>query len=343
MDQHKSESDLQFQDSIKDDGKDDKTASNVIINYLPLTMGETELRPLFERFGTISATKVVRDKYTQASLGYGFIRFETPESAIAAVTAMNGYPLDNKKLKVAIARPQSKEITRANLYISGFPNEWTEQELAELMSPYGKVIECRVLPAERKIQIPRSTLDDPTSKCRGVGFTRFDTHDNAQAAITALHGNIPPGGNSKLTVKFAEAPNNMRRDNGMGYGPIGTNRFPLQQRSPYGSFGGGGGYQNYGRKMLGSPSNNNKPQSSYPGVCLFIYHLTPDCNEHTLQQLFSNYGTVLSAKVMKDLHTGRNKGFGFVNMMNDQQAQLAISSLNGYQMGLNYLKVSYKK
>jgi len=318
------------------EGKDDKSASNVIINYLPLTKSEIDLRPLFERFGTISAIKVVRDKYTQASLGYGFIRFDTPESAIAAVTAMNGYSWDGKKLKVAIARPQSKEITRANLYISGFPNEWTEQELTELMSPYGKVVECRVLSVDRKIQIPRSTLDDPTSKCRGVGFTRFDTHDNAQAAINALHGNVPPGGTSKLTVKLADSPNSVRRDSGMSYGPIGPYRFPLQNQTPYSGFNTG--YQSYGRKMV-TPS---KPQS-YDGVCLFVYHLTPDCNEYILQQLFSNFGTVLTAKVMKDLHTGRSKGFGFVNMLNEQQAKLAIQSLNGYQMGLNYLKVSYKK
>jgi len=227
------------------------------------------------------------------------------------------------------------------LYISGFPNEWTEQELTELMSPYGKVIECRVLSADRKVQIPRSTLDDFNSKSRGVGFTRFDTHENAQAAITALNGNIPPGGTSKLTVKFVDSQQNGARrgdTSNLNYGPIGKYSLPLQNRSPYGGFTG---YQSYGQRKM--PYSAPKSPQSYPGVCLFIYHLTPDCTEHTLQQLFSNYGTVLSAKVMKDLQSGRNKGFGFVNMMNDQQAQLAISSLNGFQMGLNYLKVSYKK
>ena len=45
----------------------------------------------------------------------------------------------------------------------------------------------------------------------------------------------------------------------------------------------------------------------YPGVCLFVYHLPANATETTLYQLFSNYGQVLSAKVMKDLQTGTNK------------------------------------
>jgi len=238
------------------------------------------------------------------------------------------------------------------------------------MSSYGKVIECRVLAPDRKIDTPRSTLDDPNSKYRGVGFCRFDTHDNAQAAINGLHGNVPRGSTNKLNVKLADPPKDVRR--GFAYATTNGNNnnnndyrySQYGQRNSYG-YGSGGGsspiytgygvpyspplsYQNYNGRKSGSMTMNysgsNSPRTqSYPGVCLFIYHLTPDCNEHTLQQLFSNYGTVLSAKVMKDLHTGRNKGFGFVNMMNDQQAQLAISSLNGYQMGLNFLKVSYKK
>jgi len=299
-------------------------------------VSEVDLRTLFERFGTISAVKVVRDKFTATSLGYGFIKFESPDAAVAACSALNGYQVENKRLKVAIARPQSREITRANLYISGLPSQWGETELTELMSPYGKVIECRVL------------SDPPSAKqSRGVGFCRFDTHENAQAAITALHGNIPPGGTSKLNVKLADPPKDTRRGGGGsfgggGYGPMGGRGYGFGSMYPgYAMPYSPSPYQSFGRKSNGG-GGTPKPQS-YPGVCLFIYHLTPDCTEHTLQQLFSNYGTVLSAKVMKDLHTGRNKGFGFVNMMNDQQAQLAISSLNGYQMGLNFLKVSYKK
>jgi len=129
---------------------------------------------------------------------------------------------------------------------------------------------------------------------------------------------------------------------GYRYNPMG---YQLGMYQGYGLPYSRAPYQAYGASGMGRATTTGTGTSKqpYPGVCLFIYHLTPDCTEHTLQQLFSNYGTVLSAKVMKDLTSGRNKGFGFVNMMNDQQAQLAISSLNGYQMGNKFLKVAYKK
>jgi RNA recognition motif-containing protein len=48
-----------------------------------------------------------------------------------------------------------------------------------------------------------------------------------------------------------------------------------------------------------------------------------------LEQMFSQYGTVVSAQVISDRDTGRSKGFGFVEMENDADAQAAIEGLNG--------------
>jgi len=49
------------------------------------------------------------------------------------------------------------------------------------------------------------------------------------------------------------------------------------------------------------------PNSPYPGICLFVYHLPSAVNETTLYNLFSQYGPVLSAKVIKNLKTGESK------------------------------------
>jgi len=52
-----------------------------------------------------------------------------------------------------------------------------------------------------------------------------------------------------------------------------------------------------------------------------------------MEQAFSQYGTVSSAKVMMERDTGRSKGFGFVEMSNDAEAQAAIEGMNGQQIG----------
>src|SRR4029453_4589782 len=62
-----------------------------------------------------------------------------------------------------------------------------------------------------------------------------------------------------------------------------------------------------------------------------------------LEQMFQPYGTVQSAQVIMDRDTGRSKGFGFVEMGNDQEAQAAIAGLSGKEVGGRSLTVTEAK
>jgi RNA recognition motif-containing protein len=65
------------------------------------------------------------------------------------------------------------------------------------------------------------------------------------------------------------------------------------------------------------------------GKKLYVGNLPYSVGGSDLQAMFSQYGTVTSAQVIEDRETGRSKGFGFVEMASDQEAQAAISGLNG--------------
>ena len=65
------------------------------------------------------------------------------------------------------------------------------------------------------------------------------------------------------------------------------------------------------------------------GKKLYVGNLSYSVNDSSLQQNFSAFGTVTSAKVMMDRDSGRSKGFGFVEMSSDAEAQAAISGMNG--------------
>ena len=65
------------------------------------------------------------------------------------------------------------------------------------------------------------------------------------------------------------------------------------------------------------------------GKRLYVGNLTYGMNDADLTQLFGQHGTVVSAQVVQDRDTGRSKGFGFVEMSSDQEAQAAITALNG--------------
>lgn len=61
---------------------------------------------------------------------------------------------------------------------------------------------------------------------------------------------------------------------------------------------------------------------------IYVAHLSWDTTEDSLQGLFSQFGEVTSARIITDRETGRSRGFGFVEMANDEEGQKAIDSLN---------------
>jgi cold-inducible RNA-binding protein len=76
------------------------------------------------------------------------------------------------------------------------------------------------------------------------------------------------------------------------------------------------------------------------GKKLYVGNLTYDVTDSALEQLFAAHGTVQSAQVIMDRDTGRSKGFGFVEMGSDQEAQAAIAALNGKEVDGRALTVN---
>ena len=73
---------------------------------------------------------------------------------------------------------------------------------------------------------------------------------------------------------------------------------------------------------------------------LYVGNLSYDTTDSTLRELFEEHGTVESAQVIMDRDSGRSKGFGFVEMTNDQEAQAAIDALDGQEVDGRTLTVN---
>ncbi len=65
------------------------------------------------------------------------------------------------------------------------------------------------------------------------------------------------------------------------------------------------------------------------GAKLYVGNLPYSVTEEKLQQHFAQHGSVISARIITDKFTGRSKGFGFVEMSSDQEAERAVTALNG--------------
>ena len=73
---------------------------------------------------------------------------------------------------------------------------------------------------------------------------------------------------------------------------------------------------------------------------LYVGNLPYETGEAELQDLFARAGTVETVKVMRDMATGRARGFAFVEMSTEEEAQKAITELNAYQIGGRGLTVN---
>jgi len=346
--------------------------TNLIVNYLPQTMTQEEIRSLFSSIGEVESCKLIRDKVTGQSLGYGFVNYHRIEDASKAIQTLNGLRLQNKTIKVSYARPSSEAIKGANLYVSGLPKHMTQPDLERLFSSCGNIITSRIL-CDNITGVNKGDGCVP-GLSKGVGFIRFDQRIEAERAIQKLNGTIPEGATEPITVKFANNPSN----NAKAIPPLaaylapqaarralGAALHPASRFSPYGlptgldlglnlKEGPGKAVHQYGKGiqprysplagdlLAGGSLLSGMAATNGSGWCIFVYNLAPETEENILWQLFGPFGAVQNVKVIRDLQTNKCKGFGFVTMTNYEEALVAIQSLNGYTLGNRVLQVSFK-
>ena len=90
------------------------------------------LQNIFSEHGEIIMAKVVKDKNSRKSLGYGFVKFLNYEDACDAIEQKNGLNLGHKTIKVSLARPACEDIRNCKLYITNLPKEYTEVEVLDI-------------------------------------------------------------------------------------------------------------------------------------------------------------------------------------------------------------------
>ncbi|KAL4219044.1 hypothetical protein ACF0H5_021627 [Mactra antiquata] len=352
---------------------DNKT--NLIINYLPQTYTDEEMYSLFSTVGKVVNCKIIRDKKSGYSYGFGFVEYGTAEEAQNAMDHLNGCEIENKRIKVALARPPGEDTKGANLYIRNIPINYDEETLKNQFISYGNIVQTRIL------------QDRYTGQSKGVGFVLFEKKSDADKAMSEMNGQLPPGGTQRYHIKFADdnakkvrpPPNQVGYGapmggfgNGGGYstprpggpmrGPGGTGRMrynPMGSAAGMGNGYSGGyatGYSGYGSTSRGrgasvssnpvrGPSYNQfgaGDASSSDGVILFVYNIGIDATENDLWNLFSPYGTIKKVNVIWDHSQNKCKGYGFVTMSSMDEAKYAIEYLNGFYYKTAPLQVSIK-
>ncbi|KAH9423139.1 RNA binding [Dermatophagoides pteronyssinus] len=160
--------------------------ANLIINYLPQTMTDESFRVMFAKYGDIRSARIIRNKNSGYSYGFGFVEYFRQEDAEMAIKNLNGIVMNNKKMKVSYARPSSDDIKNANIYVTNLPSTFTENDVRELFAECGDIIQCRLI-----------------GNRSGTAFVLFNLNEQARQAIDQFDRKLVPGTNCRMKVKFA--------------------------------------------------------------------------------------------------------------------------------------------
>ncbi|MCK4662658.1 MAG: RNA-binding protein [Bacteroidales bacterium] len=81
---------------------------NIYVGNLDFKVNENDLNGIFEEYGTVSSSKIITDKYSGRSKGFGFITMENQDEANKAIEELNGTTLKNREIVVNEARPKKE-------------------------------------------------------------------------------------------------------------------------------------------------------------------------------------------------------------------------------------------
>jgi RNA recognition motif-containing protein len=79
---------------------------NIYVGNLDFKVNEDDLQGIFEEYGTVNSTKVIADKYSGRSKGFGFVTMDNQEEAVKAIKELNGATLENRQMVVNEAKPK---------------------------------------------------------------------------------------------------------------------------------------------------------------------------------------------------------------------------------------------
>ena len=299
---------------------------NIFVKNLHESIDNKQLYDTFSLFGNILSCKVVTDRETGGSKGYGYIHYETAEAAYAAIDKLDGMLIDGQEVQVGHfmrrnERPGQNDWT--NCYVKNVPLEWDDAQFLEEFSKFGEVVSCSITKGVRKTKknLPSSNGDspqgddsEPTNESKeadeanetkedslGFGFVNYQEHEGAASAIEALNGKEfktigEDGEETTVEMYVGRAQKKAEREREL------RAKFDAEKMDRI---------------------------SKFQGVNLYVKNLDDSVTDDQLRDEFAAMGTITSARVMKDMKDGRSRGFGFVCFSTPEEATRAVNEMNG--------------
>ncbi|HEU4573688.1 MAG TPA: RNA-binding protein [Chitinophagaceae bacterium] len=85
---------------------------NIYVSNLSFAVQDEDLRDFFKEYGEVSSAKVIMDKYTNRSRGFGFVEMSDNEAAQKAINELDGATVDGRAIRVSVAKPKEERSSK---------------------------------------------------------------------------------------------------------------------------------------------------------------------------------------------------------------------------------------
>lgn len=287
---------------------------NVFIKNLDESIDHKALYDTFSAFGNIISCKVSMDQDGK-SRGHGFVHYEKQAEADLAITQVNGMELVDRVVYVGqwksknemVAQYQAKNANFRNVYVKNIPGGTSVDDFEKLFSEFGAISSHVLCNPPREGQVGENATENTL-----YGFVCFERPEDAAKAVAERNGFEM--GEPKLALYVARAQKKKER------------------------------LENIKRQRQQNLISN---QAKYKGVNLFIKNLDDHIDDAQLRAAFEPYGSIISAKVMRDEARKVSRGYGFVTFSSHEEATKTVTEMHGNMMEGNskplYVAIAQRK
>jgi RNA recognition motif-containing protein len=283
-------------------------AKTIWIGDLHHWMDEAYLHNCFAHTGEVSLVKVIRNKQTAQSEGYGFIEFCSHATAEKVLQTYNGAVMPNTEQPFRLnwatfstGDKRSDVASDLSIFVGDLAADVTDSMLQETFGTrYPSVKGAKVV------------IDSNTGRSKGYGFVRFGDENERARAITEMNGMYCSSRPMRIGVATPKKSS--------GY----------QQQYSSQALVLAGGHASNGAVTQGSQSEGDSNNTT-----IFVGGLDSDASDEDLRQPFSQFGEIVSVKIPV------GKGCGFVQFANRKSAEDAIQTLNGTVIGKQTVRLSW--
>ncbi|KAH9652410.1 RNA-binding (RRM/RBD/RNP motifs) family protein [Citrus sinensis] len=228
---------------------DGASPGKIFIGGLPKDTTYATFNKHFGKYGDITDSVIMKDRYTGQPRGFGFITYADPsvvDKVIEDTHIINGKQVEIKRT-IPKGSGQSKDFKTKKIFVGGIPSSVSEDELKNFFSKYGKVLEHQII------------RDHETNRSRGFGFVIFDSEEVVDEMLSK--GNMIDMAGTQVEIKKAEPKKSSNPPPPPSYASNSRGR---SFNDGFGGFGKyGGGYGGFGGSSLGG--YRGEPSLGYSG------------------------------------------------------------------------------